>query len=439
MFSEIARIFDPLGLLQPIIVTAKLLIQELWRTNPNWDESVPQAIQTEWHRYATQLPSLNEVSFDRKVIMHAHATIQLHGFCDASLKAYGACIYIRSTDEDGNVYTRLLCSKSRVAPMSKRDSVEKKGGPPLTIDRLELCGAALLATLYQTVCNAINISFESTIFWRDSRIVLHWINKTTPQSLKVFAANRVMDILRKTKTKNWRYVPTYDNPADLLTRGELPRNFLENENWKQGPAWLKREEAAWPSFAIVTPKEDSEVRKTVCLKTCAIKDFELLKKYSSIDKLRRTIAYCLRFKHRESRERNLTVSESDKANQRIVRLTQSFAFREEIQACRTGKPVPTRSRLLPLNPFLDGNDVLRVGGRLQQANITHDERRPMILPKGHYITDSIIRNERRTNLHTGVQATFHNLRKKYWLIDGRNQVRKIIRRCTTCFRVSPIT
>lgn len=437
MFSEIAKIFDPLGLLQPIIVTAKLLIQELWRANLNWDESVPQSIHTEWCKYTSQLQLLNEMTFDRKVTLHPNKKMQLHGFCDASLKAYGACIYIRSTDEYGNVHTRLMYSKSRVAPISKQDSVKKKGSPPLTIDRLELCGAVLLATLYQTILNAIQVPIDKVTFWCDSRITLHWINKTTPQSLKIFAANQVMEIQRKTNVKDWRYVPTYDNPADLLTRGELPQKFLQNEIWKQGPTWLKQEEEAWPSYPITTPKEDPEARQATCLVTSQ-KDnnFNLLEKYSSIDKLRQIIAYCLRFKYRAS-DANLTVTELNSANQRLIKLTQATAFSEEINPCLTGKSLSNKSRLLPLNPFLDADGILRVGERIQQANIMYNEQHPMILPKGHYVTDLIIRREHEANLHAGVQATLYNLRIRYWPIDGRNQVRKIIRQCVTCFRVKP--
>ncbi|XP_068986183.1 uncharacterized protein [Bombus flavifrons] len=118
--SEIAKIYDPLGLLAPVIVRAKMLLQRLWTLKIDWDESLPAVLHTEWNTYYAQLPLLNNVRFPRKTIIKAAAEIELHGFCDASERRYGACIYLRTITPDGHVWTQLLTAKSKVAPLKSQ-------------------------------------------------------------------------------------------------------------------------------------------------------------------------------------------------------------------------------------------------------------------------------------------------------------------------------
>ena len=170
ILSEIAKIFDPLGLLGPIILYAKSIMQEIWKLKLNWDESVPMIINTTWTEFCDQLPLISSVKFNRKVTIRNAKSTQLHGFADASQKGYGACIYIRSVDAKGKAECHLYCAKSRVAPLKT-----------VSIPRLELCAAVLLVKLYQQVVNNIDLNFEKVTFWSDSSITLHWI-KTAPAS-----------------------------------------------------------------------------------------------------------------------------------------------------------------------------------------------------------------------------------------------------------------
>lgn len=116
ILSNIAKLFDPIGLLGPVIVTSKLLMQNLWKCEIGWDDSVPIDIYTNWNDIKSQLHLLDSAQFDRKVIIKNATHIEIHRFCDASEKAYRACIYIRSIDYKNKIFTNLLCSKNRVAP-----------------------------------------------------------------------------------------------------------------------------------------------------------------------------------------------------------------------------------------------------------------------------------------------------------------------------------
>lgn len=205
-------------------------MQNLWRCKLNWDESVPPSIHTAWTDFATQLDSLKELSINRQVLIPDYTDIQIHGFCDASNVGYDACLYIRSSNQYNNVRCRLLCAKSRVSPLK-----------PVTIPRLELCGALLLAKLYREVHRALGLSPNKTVLWSDSTIVLHWI-KTLPHLLKTYVSHRVAQIQEITDLQVWRHIRSEDNPADALSRGQL-NAFFDNQSWFSGSSWLTGEES----------------------------------------------------------------------------------------------------------------------------------------------------------------------------------------------------
>ena len=171
--SVIARIYDPLGLLAPVIIRAKIILQHVWSLKINWDESLPADLHTDWSRYYTQLALINNVRFPRKTVIPAVTRMELHGFCDASEKAYGACIYLRTISSDGSIQSHLLTVKSKVAPLKTQ-----------IIPRLELSEALHLATLIASVQKALTIKISRIVYWTDSTIVLQWI-KSSPHMLDI--------------------------------------------------------------------------------------------------------------------------------------------------------------------------------------------------------------------------------------------------------------
>ncbi|XP_076375571.1 uncharacterized protein LOC143258910 [Megalopta genalis] len=425
ILSNIAKIFDPLGLLGPVIITAKLIMQKLWQIKLDWDKSVPHNIHSTWVNYCSQLNLLNNMAFPRPILLSDVAATQLHGFCDASEIGYGACIYLRSSNANGQIQSRLLCAKSRVAPLKS-----------VTLPRLELCGAQLLVKLYATVLNSIHVRIDQTIFWTDSTITLHWIN-SSPHLLKAFVANRVSDIQTKTSSNMWRHVLSKDNPADALSRGQLPVEFIQNSVWKHGLSWLSQDESFWPQLKLPSLDMLPEIRSKTCLLTTTAASCEILQRYSSITKLQRIVAYCLRFKPDNRFKGPVSAEELNTANKTILRLTQRECFAEEMQDLSQGRRVHRKSKLNTLDPFLDRDGVIRVGGRLKHADIPYSQQHPIVLPKSHHLTTLILRNEHLRSMHAGVQATLYSTRQRYWPLDGRNQTRKVIRQCIKCFRANP--
>ncbi|XP_011868239.1 PREDICTED: uncharacterized protein LOC105562204, partial [Vollenhovia emeryi] len=317
ILSSIAKIFDPLGLLGPVVLHAKRLIQDVWKCGTHWDESVPQSIHTEWSEFTRQLGSLHRVSFDRKLLVENRKNIEIHGFCDASDFGYGACLYIRSTGRGSGIISKLLCAKSRVAPVK-----------PVTIPHLELCGALLLARLHREVSHALNFVPDRTIFWCDSTIVIHWL-KTSPHRLKTYVANRVVEVQELTKSIEWRHIRSEDNPADAISRGQLPHAFLQNKIWHTGPSWLIRNENEWPG-TDTQMIDIPELKGNTCLMT-AFKDLDILKKYSSYSKLCRIVAYCFRWRPANKYAGSLCAREIDEAEGRVLKVIQTSEFADEIK------------------------------------------------------------------------------------------------------------
>lgn len=162
MLSEISRLFDPLGLIGPVILLAKLMIQELWKLHIDWDASVPMNIHSRWLDYKTQMSKLSELRIPRMIGLTIYALeVQFHGFADASQYAYGACCYIRIRDAQKYVQTRLLACKSRVAPAKA-----------VSLPRLELCAALLLEQLQDKLLKSIDIQPHAIFLWTDSTVTL---------------------------------------------------------------------------------------------------------------------------------------------------------------------------------------------------------------------------------------------------------------------------
>ncbi|XP_075162892.1 uncharacterized protein LOC142235525 [Haematobia irritans] len=270
-------------------------MQTLWKLNLDWDESLPQSLHSSWMEYIQNFTSLQRFTFPRYISMTS-ASIQIHGFCDASLVAYGACVYVRA-EVNGIVKPSLLCSKSRVSPLKT-----------LTVPKLELSAASLLAAL---VDNAVKtVSPQCDVFcWSDSMVVLSWIREL-PSNFNVFVSNRVSQIQSQETPMSWRYVPTELNPADILSRGATPEELLNSPLWSDGPNFLSNEISTWPGnkeFLVDLP----ERKRNVFLATVHT-DLSIQCKYhNSFSKMQRIFAYVSEFIYPKLRGSSLELTPSD--------------------------------------------------------------------------------------------------------------------------------
>ncbi|XP_075167703.1 uncharacterized protein LOC142239825 [Haematobia irritans] len=223
VISDVARIYDPLGIAGPVVVAAKIFIQQLWEDQISWDDELPEDRTTKWHAFRNAVNTLDNTRIPRHVFDGQTAQhIQMHVFVHATEKAYGAAIYIRSKLPNKRIIVRLLCAKSRVAPLQR-----------VSLPRLELCAALLGAELANKTKNKLRYEVKQLFFWSDSEIVLHWINSAS-SSLKTFVANRISKIQDLTINSQWRHVDSKTNPADLISRGLKPEQLPECNMWFYG-------------------------------------------------------------------------------------------------------------------------------------------------------------------------------------------------------------
>lgn len=430
ILSEISQIFDPLGLLSPCIIMAKIILQELWSEKLGWDETIPTFLHTKWLQIRNEMSLLNRLQIPRKITCNLPKQIEIHGFCDASSRAYGACIYVKTTNEAGDTHVKLLCAKSKVAPLKTQ-----------SIPRLELMGAVLLAKLTEKVQSSLSSPIDKTYYWCDSSVVLAWL-KTTPNLLHVFVANRVAAIQETTEGGEWRHVPSTDNPADYISRGTLPRALLSLNTYWHGPVWLQDHENLWPP-SIISKQDLPELKQTIntCHAATILEGVVVIENYSNLSKLERVVAYCLRFvnncKNKENRMTGpLSSKEICQAVIILVKISQRESFASEIACLKRNTPIE-KNRLSRLSPFIDENGILRVGGRLSQSHFTYDKKHPILLCSKHHLTKLIFRRQHERLLHAGPQHLLASIRDKFWPLLGRNLARKTVHQCVRCFRTSP--
>ncbi|XP_017875754.1 uncharacterized protein LOC108622406 [Ceratina calcarata] len=283
LFSEIAKLYDPLGWLSPVVVRAKILMQSQWLEKIHWDQSVSMETHRTWNNFCEDWIKLNNLRIPRWIGIGADViSVELHGFCDASLAAYAAAVYIRVTTARNKVVTSLLIAKSRVAPIKT-----------LTVPVLELNGALLLAELLKHVASSLAVQAERVFCWTDSTITLAWIKKH-PSTWKLVIANRVSKIQTTLPTAVWRHVPTRSNPADLNSRGVEAEELLNSKLWTQGPSWLQKCEAEWPVTPASIDTDDGK-RVTYAHVTTQKGEWELLSRFSKWSRLLHVVAYCIRF------------------------------------------------------------------------------------------------------------------------------------------------
>uniref|UniRef100_A0A3Q2QGI5 Arachidonate 15-lipoxygenase B n=1 Tax=Fundulus heteroclitus TaxID=8078 RepID=A0A3Q2QGI5_FUNHE len=238
ILSVVSSIYDPLGELVPVVLKAKLILQELCRKGLGWDHVVPLPIAQEWINWIQELHLLESFKVDRclkPVDFGNVASAQLHHFADASEVGYGTATYLRLCNTNGKLCCTLIMRKSRVVPLK-----------PITIPRLKLTAAVVAARMDRLWRKELQMPLLDSVFWTDSTSVLKYIKNETSR-FRTFVANRVTEILNVSCEAQWRHVSTSSNPADLASRGLGVKAFLMTEQWTCGPRFLLCSEKHWPT------------------------------------------------------------------------------------------------------------------------------------------------------------------------------------------------
>ncbi|XP_029165881.1 uncharacterized protein LOC114936752, partial [Nylanderia fulva] len=432
VLSLIARMFDPLGWITPITVTAKLFMQELWAIRLDWDDELPEDLKSRWTSYIAQLTCISRLAISRWFGTSAsNLAVEVHGFADASQSALAAVVYLRVLSDVDDAQIKLICSKTKVAPLKR-----------MTIPRLELSAAVLLVRQVLKIREVLELPTAPTHLWTDSTVALTWI-KSHPSRWKDFVRNRV-SFIQELSNSRWHHVSGKENPADLASRGVTPQRLQQNELWWTGPRWLHTHSTSWPSsIPILESTDNLEERPPQC--TTAVENHEhklsMLDRYSSLTTLIRTTAWVQRalqlfrksVASRSSHE-PLTVEELESALLLWVKLTQQLYFSSEIKTLKSQRSLSTSSSLYRLTPFLDSEGLLRLRGRLFRSQLDPEEKHPLILPRKCRLSLLVMDHHHRKTLHGGPQLTLSSIRQRFWIIGGRVPIRAFIHKCVICAR-----
>ena len=431
LLRAVASVFDPMGVLSPIVIKLKILFQEVCKKHIDWDEFLCKEHQEMWDALMDDIRLFEDIELPRCVIEGRMQSIDLVGFSDASEKAYAACIFIVS-ENDGKLNSHLLASKTRIAPLKA-----------LTMPRLELMAALILSRLMNRVVVELRkiCSIGRIVCLTDAAIVLAWVRGEDKQ-YKTFVQNRLLEIRRNVDCSNWFHVPGKENIADLPSRGCLATHLLVTEVkeiWTKGPCWLRSNFEDWPITKKIRLEEpeDLELKENSCksstcfvAKNLGIKNLSAIitpESYSSSERLFRITAWCLRF---VNNCRKSKVKQCGELNAEEYKFATELWIKQMQSELKSELYYEKKCRSLGI--YEDENEILRCRGRIGKAKIQFDTRFPIIIPTHHYITKLIILEAHEGVYHNGVKETLAKLRSKFWIVKGRQKVKEILRRCHIC-------
>ena len=437
--AELARIFDPAGWIAPVTVVAKLAIQDLWRVKLDWDEPTPEPWAQEWLKFRASMKQIKSVSLPRWIGWEKTSSIQLHAFADASRRAMAAAVYFRNSNESV-VSTSLLSAKTNLAPL-KNLAPTTRPAARMTIPRMELRAALLAAKLIQFTSEHLKIPLTQCHLWSNSQVVLHWLRSDGPTGHE-FVDNYVQHIQETVPEATWHYVPTTDNPADVASRGTTVQHLGSFSLWWSGPAWLKNSPGDWPAQHIISREACQEEENTwnVACFTASLNpaDTYPVERFSNLNRLLRTMTHCRRLCLRRTDTQAsavlspITATDTRREWLACVRLSQQQDFEADINRLRQSLPIQRGNPLRALSPFLDDDQVLRVGGRLTHSQLPYDEKHPVILSGRSHLGRLLIDWAHLRALHAGFRVTYAYAIQRAWLIGGRVAVKAHLCNCTVC-------
>ncbi|XP_037778187.1 uncharacterized protein LOC119574962 [Penaeus monodon] len=432
VLSLIAKLFDPLGLISPFVMYAKILFQDIWRLGLDWDEVLPKELQNKFQNWVKSIAALKYWKINRcyfpEISWSKLSGLELHAFGDASEKGYGASVYLRVPLGGGTYQVSFVVARSRVAPIKR-----------VTLPRLELLGALLCARLLDFVKSALYLDKTVTYCcWTDSKVALAWI-KGNPCRWKAFVSNRVVEIQSLTSPCHWYHCSGKENPADLISRGELAEPLVNSTLWINGPTWLSEPLTLSDKGETVDlPVEESYSEKIIsCVSVTTPNIFEF-ERWSHFNKAHHIVGWVMRFinnarPHSVKMSGPLSSGELVKAKTKLFYCVQREKFAQEIADLRKGKSPARSSPLCRLDPFVDDEGLLRIKGRLENADLSFESKHPIIVPSGH-VAKLLVQFQHIFLKHAGVSTIVSTLRGSYWIMGVRRIAKTVCRVCVRCKR-----
>ncbi len=444
VLATVNSVFDPLGLAAPVTIQGKFLLRDLTVDTKDWDAPLPTDREAEWEAWKHSLQDLTQFEIPRvysKFSLSLAQETEIHVFSDASTKAIAAVAYLRVIDGDGSCEVGFVLGKAKLAPLSAH-----------TIPRLELGAAVLAVEVAELIQNELDITPNAVEFYSDSKVVLGYIHNET-RRFYVYVSNRVQRIRKSTRPEQWHYVPTSQNPADHATRS-VPASALKDSTWISGPAFLSHPDSEClednQSYILIHPDSDVEV----CSNRTDLTPYDFpvclgshrFERFSTWKCLRRAISNLIHIMHSfrlktevvnackkwHLCDKTLT-EELSQAEVVTVQCVQRESYPVEFACLSAGKDLPKTSGLRTLNPFIDQDGLLRVGGRLKHAPIEQREKHPIIIPGKSHIALLITRHFHEWVRHQGRLFTEGAIRNAgFWITGAKKRIHSVIHKCIIC-------
>ncbi|XP_066911588.1 uncharacterized protein [Clytia hemisphaerica] len=431
ILSSVSSIYDPLGFAAPVMLLIKRLLQKLIKDDKSWDDQISGEERAIWEKWRLQLPSLENVTIKRCFKPENFGKVvkaTAHHFSDGSTIGYGQCSYLQLTDDKEQISTSFLMGKSRVAPLKQ-----------ITVPRMELTAAVTSIKVSNLLNQELKYENLEHVFWTDSKVVLGYINNES-KSFHVFVANRIEIIRDNSTNKQWNHVPGKINSSDIGSRG-IEASKLNESRWLQGPEFLQKPYKTETEAAIYDVSPDDPEVKTK-KKVLMIKGHSeqtsfinhLISQTNNWWKLKRVIARIMIWRSKQSNYTQITLDDMQAAEVTVIKLIQQNSFHKDISSL-TNKEEKYTGQLSSLNPFVDDNGLLRVGGRLRKSNLNPECKNPIILPKKHALSRMIVSWYHSKVAHCGRGITMNAVRTAgYWIVNLNSLTRSIIKDCVKCRR-----
>ena len=466
--SEVARIYDPLGLFLGVSMRGRMIIQNIWKTKIQWDQKVADEILGEFSGFCADINLLCTLKIQRSLFLGKVLFLDI--YADASQKAYGAVAYISNETQ-----SKLVMARGRVAPIKI-----------LTLPQLELTSICLGVKLGKFLIEtfATEFEFERVRIWSDSSIALSWI-KNQNSKLPRYVANRVKEIKKNLPNGTFGHVSGKTNPADYVSRGVSFKTLKNSDLWWNGPP-LPRENCSqtphpFPENGSQTPhpfpangsqnphpspEEDSQMNHFATENVSQISQFnpdnvpqaplpqkpvqlngipgesvvnagvENMKisfplnvsDFSSLDKLILVICFvCLFIRLKLKLTLNKFSGTTSYALDLLVKNAQSTYFESILSFFSRGGRSPDVVKQFNLK-LIDG--VIVCQGRLKNADLKF----PIFLPNNCHLVKLLILKIHNDKFHAGLNYVLATFREKFWIPKARQTIKKVLNRCVICKR-----
>nr|CAD2193096.1 unnamed protein product [Meloidogyne enterolobii] len=425
LLSTIAKVYDPLGLISPALIPAKLLMQKVVEDNYNWDDKINEehynnllSVLQSWQENGAPI----KMSFPRKLALALQddGKREYHCFTDASGVGFGCAIYARLASPQA-CQAHLIFAKSLLKPARLMLT-------EATIPRLELQALALGVKLLNFAQKELNFENNQATIWTDSSCNIDRLNRY--EKYDRFTANRIVQIRGKYIIK---HIPGEENPADLCSRGTTPSALQRSDLWWFGPPWLSKSNDFWVSPKLkyipgteLVKQEIIEAIIEVEPKNPSIIDE---RRFSNYWRLVRALAYGFKFLRKigvkKKWEGILALGKWGEMSKNIS--VEELKFSRNYLLLKAQEEFPPKEELMIQLNIVKKEGLLVCQGRIREAELPDEAISPIYLPKEAWITKLIILNIHKENKHCGTQLLLGILRMQFWLPQGRRVVREVLR------------